>query len=109
MSDHNLNPHAEARVAMVIWSHEYAYEQKGGSMDFWKSRTPGQKLQCVKFVDKILASRRADSTPRQSLVTDAMVNAADSMLSRNGHPGVPDDIIRLAIAAAIAATEFSKS
>ena len=55
----NLNPHAEARVAMAIWSYEYAFKQSGGSMDFWDSLSPGQKRQCVDFVDKILASRRA--------------------------------------------------
>lgn len=64
MSDpqRNLNPHAEARVAMMIWSHEYAYEQKGGSMDFWDSRTPGQKKQCVLAVDQILSARRANGS-----------------------------------------------
>lgn len=60
MSDRNLNPHAEARAAMAIWSHEYAYEQKGGSMDFWDSRTPGQKATCVKFVDDIRGLPRAN-------------------------------------------------
>lgn len=63
MSDRNLNPHAEARVAMAIWSHEYAYEQKGGSMDFWDSRTPSQKATCVKFVNDIRDLPRADGTP----------------------------------------------
>ncbi len=63
MSDRNLNPHAEARIAMMIWSHEYAYEQRGGSMDFWDSRTPGQKKQCVEILDKLLASPRSDGSP----------------------------------------------
>lgn len=55
----NLNPHAEARVAMAIWSFEYAFKQSGGSMDFWDSLSPGQKMRCVDIVDKILASPRA--------------------------------------------------
>lgn len=63
MSDRNLNPHAEARVAMAIWSHEYAYDQKGGSMDFWDSRTAGQKATCVSFVNEIRGLPRADGTP----------------------------------------------
>lgn len=50
----NLNPHAEARLAMALWGHEYAYEQKGGSMDFWDSRTASQKRLCVDLVTGIL-------------------------------------------------------
>lgn len=50
----NLNPHAEARLAMLIWNHEYAYEQKGGCMDFWDSRTPSQKRLCVENVTAIM-------------------------------------------------------
>jgi hypothetical protein len=59
----NLNPHAEARLAMALWSHEYAFEQRGGSMDFWDSRTPHQKQICVEIVDELVrlaeAGRRA--------------------------------------------------
>lgn len=69
MSDRNLNPHAEARAAMAIWSHEYAYDQKGGSMDFWDNRTPAQKAQCVEFVDKIRGLPRADGTPAPSPIS----------------------------------------
>jgi len=83
MSDRNLNPHAEARAAMAIWSHEYAYDQKGGSMDFWESRTPGQKATCVKFVDDIRGLPRADGTP-------APIPSS---------VGLPQDIIDLVIAA----------
>lgn len=50
----NLNPHAEARLAMALWSHEYAHEQKGGCMDFWDSRTPQQKRLCVDIVNYVL-------------------------------------------------------
>lgn len=31
MSNRNLNPHAEARLAMALWDQEYA-NQRGGSM-----------------------------------------------------------------------------
>lgn len=31
----NFHPHAEARLAMAMWSNEYAHEQRGGVMDFW--------------------------------------------------------------------------
>lgn len=54
MADRNLHPHAEARLAMVLWSHEYAHEQNGGSMDFWHSRTDRQKRLCQDTVDAIL-------------------------------------------------------
>lgn len=50
----NLNPHAEAQLAMALWSHEYAFEQNGGSMDFWDSRTARQKRICVDIVSDIL-------------------------------------------------------
>ena len=43
-------------------------------------------------------------TNSKAQVTDAMVNAADSVLSRS-RPGIPDEIIALAIAAALAAQE----
>lgn len=36
----NLNPHAEDRLAMVLWSREYAYEQRGGCTDLWDSPDP---------------------------------------------------------------------
>lgn len=52
----NLHPHAEARLAMAMWSHEYAYEQKGGSMDFWDSLSPARKRFCVSVVDEVLAA-----------------------------------------------------
>lgn len=59
MSDRdNLNPHAEARLAMALWSHEYAHEQRGGSMDFWDTRTPSQKRQCVNIVDAVLKAAK---------------------------------------------------
>lgn len=50
----NLRPHAEARLAMVLWGHEYAYEQNGGVMDFWDSRNPRQKQLCIDIIDGIL-------------------------------------------------------
>jgi hypothetical protein len=50
----NLNPHAEARLAMVLWSHEYAHEQRGGSMDFWDSLDDLRKRLCISVIDGIL-------------------------------------------------------
>jgi hypothetical protein len=50
----NLHPHAEARLAMVLWGHEYAYKQNGGAMDFWDSRNPRQKQLCIDIIDGIL-------------------------------------------------------
>lgn len=54
----NLNPHAEARLAVALWSHEYAFEQRGGSMDFWDSRTPSQQRLCADIVTGILNAEK---------------------------------------------------
>lgn len=54
----NIHPHAEARLAMVLWSHEYAYEQNGGSMDFWDSLSDQRKRLCVDTVSAVLAAER---------------------------------------------------
>lgn len=54
MSDRNIHPHAEARLAMAMWSHEYAHEQKGGSMDFWDSIGPSRRRTVVTCLDDIL-------------------------------------------------------
>lgn len=50
----NLNPHAEARLAMVLWSREYAFEQQGGCMDFWDSLSESRRRLCVDVVTDIL-------------------------------------------------------
>jgi hypothetical protein len=50
----NLHPHAEARMAMALWSEEYAFKQRGGSMDFWDTRTPGQQRLCSDIVDGVM-------------------------------------------------------
>lgn len=53
----NLRPHAEARLAMAIWSYEYASpHQRGGSMDFWDSLDPARQRLCKDTVDGILAA-----------------------------------------------------
>lgn len=64
MSDHdrerarrNLIPHAEARLAMAMWSHEYAHEQNGGSMDFWDNLSGQRKRLCVSIVDEVLKAQ----------------------------------------------------
>jgi hypothetical protein len=48
----NLNPTAEAIVAMCIWSKEYS-EQKGGSMDFYDSLSIPKRKQCISVVHDI--------------------------------------------------------
>jgi len=54
----NLNPTAEAIVAMNIWSEEYS-KQGGGSMDFWDSLSLGRKRQCKETVDRIIKAKRS--------------------------------------------------
>jgi hypothetical protein len=50
----NLRPHAEARLAMSMWGHEYAHEQRGGSMDFWDSIGEQRQKLCIEIIDDIL-------------------------------------------------------
>lgn len=49
----NINPHAEARLAMAMWSEEYA-AQSGGSMDFWDGLSESRKALCVRLLDDII-------------------------------------------------------
>lgn len=51
----NMNPHAEARLAMVWWDKEYG-EQRGGSMDFWDSLSTRRKSMVVRALDEILSA-----------------------------------------------------
>ena len=53
--DRNLNPHAEAIMARVLWSVRYA-AGGGGQMDFYDSLTAGEKRNCRELVDRILTA-----------------------------------------------------
>ena len=53
----NLQPHAEARLAMEMWSHEYAHEQRGGSMDFWDSIGEQRQRFCMNVLDEVLEAQ----------------------------------------------------
>ncbi|MHC4616288.1 MAG: hypothetical protein ACYTEQ_00905 [Planctomycetota bacterium] len=57
MPNRDLNPHAEARVAMILWGNVYAAGGKG-SMGFWDTLNPAQKDQCAKIADGIREARR---------------------------------------------------
>lgn len=59
-AERNLNPHREARLAMVIWGDEYA-AQNGGSMDFWDTLSPGRKRQCRELADLLEKAPREKS------------------------------------------------
>lgn len=48
----NLNPHQEARLAMVIWGKEYS-QQRGGSMEFWDALSDSRKRLCREVLDEI--------------------------------------------------------
>lgn len=61
----NQNPHAEARLAMAMWSHEYAYEQRGGSMDFWDNLHPARQRLCVDVVDGIMEAAKKNGRAKQ--------------------------------------------
>lgn len=51
----NIRPHAEARVAMLIWGSRYA-SQSGGSMEFYDSLSKHEKATCRSAVDGILSA-----------------------------------------------------
>lgn len=62
----NLKPHAEARLAMALWSREYAQEQNGGSMDFWDAIGEQRQMLCRDIVDDVLkANEENGRAPRQ--------------------------------------------
>ena len=54
----NIHPHAEARLAMSLWSEAYAFKQRGGSMDFWDSLSPSKQRLCRDIVDGVLKSAK---------------------------------------------------
>lgn len=53
----NLNPHAEARVAMLVWGERYS-KQSGGSMDFYDSLTDSERNLCREWAREIHTSHR---------------------------------------------------
>lgn len=53
----NLNPHREARLAMLVWHGEYA-AQRGGSMDFYDRLTAFQKRQLRQWCNELEATPR---------------------------------------------------
>lgn len=74
MSDRdNLHPHAEARLAMAMWSHEYS-AQNGGCMDFWITIGPKRRRICRDVLDAVLkaqaANGRAPEEPTPGTVED---------------------------------------
>lgn len=54
----NLNPHAEALLAKLLWSQPYS-EQRGGVMDFWDGLSPQAKKYVSEQLEQILAAPRA--------------------------------------------------
>jgi hypothetical protein len=54
----NLNPHAEAVLAMNLWNDEYAFKQRGGVMDFWDSIGESRQRRCRELVERIVSTRR---------------------------------------------------
>lgn len=54
----NLNPHREARLAMIVWGREYA-AQRGGSMDFYDGLDDSRKRLLREWCDDLDATPRA--------------------------------------------------
>lgn len=63
----NQRPHAEARLAMAMWSHEYAHEQRGGVMDFWDAIGDQRRRLCVEVVDAVLKANEENGRATSSL------------------------------------------
>lgn len=62
----NLNPHAEARLATLLWGLEYS--RKGcGSMDFWDYLDSSRKRLCSEQV-KIIKETETESTQLTGMV-----------------------------------------
>lgn len=59
MDDQNLNPHREARLAMIVWGNEYAL-QGGGVMDFWETLSEPRKKVCREWCDLMEVTPRKD-------------------------------------------------
>ena len=53
----NLNPHREARLAMIKWSAQYA-AQGGGSMDFWDTLHESKKRLCREWCSLLESTER---------------------------------------------------
>lgn len=53
----NLNPHSEAIFAMCYWNEDYAFKQRGGSMDFWDSLPESRKRFARDAVKRIRSAK----------------------------------------------------
>ena len=49
----NMHPHAEAEIARIMYSEEYA-AQDGGTIEFWYSLSFQRKEYCACLVDEIV-------------------------------------------------------
>lgn len=58
----NLNPHAEAKLAVYLWPSEYV-AQRGGVMDFWDQLSESRKRAAKESIDALLKLPRA-AAPR---------------------------------------------
>jgi hypothetical protein len=55
----NINPTAEAYIAMNLWGDEYAHKQRGGSMDFWDSLDERRKERCRELAQRVREADKA--------------------------------------------------
>lgn len=66
----NLNPTPEARLAMALWSREYAFEQNGGSMDFWRAIGASRQRLCRDVLRDVAKAAIAHGISLESLVKE---------------------------------------
>jgi len=57
-TERNLNPTAEAVLAMNLWGHSYA-EQRAGCMDFWDALHDSEKRRLKEIADRMREADKA--------------------------------------------------
>lgn len=67
----NLNPTPEARLAMAVWSDEYAYEQSGGCMDFWHSIGDSRRNICRRLLRDVARAAVAHGLTLEDMAKEA--------------------------------------
>ncbi len=60
----NLNPTAEAIIAMNLWGATYA-EQRGGAMDFWDGLNAPAQQMCIEIAERVREADRHHAIAHQ--------------------------------------------
>jgi len=77
----NLNPHREARLAMLVWAEEYT-AHLGGSMDFWDSLDDNRKNLCRLWCTTLQETRRENPSKELGVAFNRVFLAVDESTKR---------------------------